>query len=376
VETTENITVISDEVAYWQIILAMIVAAMGMIGNSIITVMFLKKKNHVNFHRLMILLSIYDNISIIMNLSLFIIPNIIKSDENIHQIIEKENLFIPYGYPVLEIALTGSIYFTLAISIERYLIVCHPFYAISRDWPFNTYIIIISVFCLVYNLPRFYELQTLQCQNGEMDTSDVCNNDTSLWRKSFINENHNCSLRNTMLTFTDLGCSRKYFVIYRIVLDSILRCITPFLLLIIMNSLIIKNLHEKHPSVGLLDKSKFCVTCFGEADDRCSVLKRKRHLITETQREDIKLAITSMLMATIFIMCNSVIWIPRLYEYINRSETDICKMKKGILLGYFFTTLNSSIKCYAYFFLRYDPLLYLKSIFNLSKKRFSNLYSS
>ena len=335
---------------------------MGILGNTSITFMFLKKKQRAHFYHLMIILSICDSLSILMNLALFIIPNLIKSEENIYQIIETENSFIPYGYPILESTLTASIYFTLAISIERYIIVCHPFYAVSRDWPFLTYMSTIFLFSLIYNIPRYYEFQTLECHNGEIDTSNVCSNDTSLWRSSFVNENHNCTLQSNMLTFSDFGCSRNYYVIYKIALDSILRWVAPFFLLILLNGLTLKNIHKSLPLLMIARKPTLIkrLSMIDTADERPV---RKRVALTETQKEDIKLSIASMVMVFIFIVCFSVIWIPRLYEYVNKSETDLCKMRKGIIIGNFFTTLNSSLKCYAYFLLRCNPLSDFKSLY-------------
>ncbi len=50
-------------------------------------------------------------------------------------------IFLPKALPVAQIAMTGSIYSTLAITIERYLIVCHPFYTVSHSWKAKRYIV-------------------------------------------------------------------------------------------------------------------------------------------------------------------------------------------------------------------------------------------
>ena len=43
---------------------------------------------------------------------------------------------------------------------RRYLTVCHPFFAFSHKWTSNWYISTIVSFSVVYNLPKFFELQT------------------------------------------------------------------------------------------------------------------------------------------------------------------------------------------------------------------------
>ena len=62
-------------------------------------------------------------------------------------------------YPLSNIARSGSAYLTLAVTIERYLVVCHPL----RARTLCTYgrarrsIIVVTIFSLLYNLPKFFE---------------------------------------------------------------------------------------------------------------------------------------------------------------------------------------------------------------------------
>ena len=48
----------------------------------------------------------------------------------------------------------------MAITVERYLTVCHPFYKLSHEWPTKYYIIPIFCFSFIYNIPKFFELKT------------------------------------------------------------------------------------------------------------------------------------------------------------------------------------------------------------------------
>ena len=53
----------------------------------------------------------------------------------------------------------GSIYTTLAISTERYITVCHPFFKISHTWSARRYLVPILILSISYNIPKFFELE-------------------------------------------------------------------------------------------------------------------------------------------------------------------------------------------------------------------------
>ena len=112
------------------IICFILFSVLGLLGNTIIIYKFLQmKKTKLHFYRLMILLAFYDNSLIIMVLLMFVIPEV--NDTFKPGIF---NYIALKAFPFARIAITGSIYSKIAITIERYLTVCHPLYAVAHRW--------------------------------------------------------------------------------------------------------------------------------------------------------------------------------------------------------------------------------------------------
>lgn len=59
------------------------------------------------------------------------------------------------------------------MTVERYLTVCHPFYHHSHSWPTRCYVLPIILFSLLYNTPRFFEME-IRLAN-ETDNSNTTN---------------------------------------------------------------------------------------------------------------------------------------------------------------------------------------------------------
>merc|ERR1711953_609648 len=103
-------------------VLLLLVAALGLAGNLASFVILMRQKVQKIFHNLLLLLSTFDTIYLVSAITLFALPNI-----SVHFAGFFRHLTMPFMLPVAHIGMLGSLYTTLAISVERYLAVVHPF---------------------------------------------------------------------------------------------------------------------------------------------------------------------------------------------------------------------------------------------------------
>merc|ERR1719414_703517 len=85
----------------------------------------------------------------------------------------------PYFLPVIQISLTGSVYATVAVSVERFLTVCCSYrHAVASVAPDGTaskifhlsYTLPILVFSFAFNITRFFELRTEKIYKNVTET--------------------------------------------------------------------------------------------------------------------------------------------------------------------------------------------------------------
>ena len=183
----------------FQVILVMVSGVLGIIGNILLIKLFMYSEVKLNFHKLMITLAIYDTINVSLCILVFSIPELFEAyiSSGVYAYV------VPKAIPMIQVALTGSVYCTVAISLERYLTVCHPFYVTTKRWSEKRYIIPIILFSILYNLPHFLELTT-ECSDFKNEISLNSTNFTETYSKIYISDyllNTNLSLLPVMLMF-------------------------------------------------------------------------------------------------------------------------------------------------------------------------------
>ncbi|XP_059084570.1 FMRFamide receptor-like [Tigriopus californicus] len=134
----------------------LIVGIIGLVGNMLSIAVLCRRDMDLKpmFRQILVTLISFDIGCIIFNLLLFSLPLLSNSySEGVFPYI------VPVVLPFAQISLTGSIYCTLAVAIERYVSVCHPLRTPS-DCTGTLSIIGLIVFSVAINICRFLEFET------------------------------------------------------------------------------------------------------------------------------------------------------------------------------------------------------------------------
>ena len=144
----------------FEAILLTLVGVVGIAGNIAGIIIFANLEKPLKFHWLMTTLFIFDTILILSAFIIFSLPKMSSGYE------ASPHMYVgPKVLPFLQIAMTGALYCQIAMTIERYLVVCHPFYMVAKEWSVKRYIIPLVTFSIIYNLPKFFEIDTSFCDS-------------------------------------------------------------------------------------------------------------------------------------------------------------------------------------------------------------------
>ena len=317
----------------------------------------------MKFHRLMILLFSYDNVYILLSIMIFSLP----------QFSEKYRAsclkyIAPKVLPLIQISLTGSVYSTMAISLERYLIFCSPFYAVSHKLSTKIYIPVIVIFSIIYNIPKFLELKVC---DAEALTARIRTTNDALKKldKSILVDDgmqntsfSNCT--NEGYIATDLRLDTDYYSIYLFWMNLIVMGVIPFLIIIILNSLILNSLR-----LHLKDRRKRSVLGRNASTEQLAIeccIPIKAFPVTK--RNQILLAKTNLVIVFTFMLCHSLRWIPNIYEFMYQQMYDPTSWVQSVEhVSHLLITLSSSANSYIYYFTHFNLLTRIRR--SISRKR-------
>eukprot|EP00093_Oithona_nana_P015158 15158.XXX_1229320_1231616_1 [CDS] Oithona nana genome sequencing. len=302
-------------------IFLLIIGIFGIIGNVVAIVVFARQHLQKSFHALMLSLSAFDLVYITASILIFSIPQFSDNykESGIYFYI------LPWVLPMAQVGLTGSIYFTMAITVERYVTVCHPFYRVSHSWPAKTLVLPLVAFAILYNTPKFFELQVIVPGDDLNGT---------------IAEKYD-------IAATDLRLNGYYYKIYLMWMNFLLMGLGPFVVLVVLNALSVREL------IVLSGGNNITI-----GPDSAT-----------NRRKDIVLAKVSMAIVFVFIVCHSIKWIPNIYELLQVDEEDKEWPNWVELISNFShlaIVFNSSVNFYIYF------AKHWRAILNIPESRASN----
>ena len=130
----------------------LVIGIIGLIGNLLSLLVLCRAEfRGVVFYNIMIELICFDTIYILSNSVISAYDSMVcqvKYDMSVQALLQ----------PISYIGLLGSIYSTIAVSVERYFCICSPYNNMNnrKTW---VYIVFVMAIAITYNIPRFIEHQ-------------------------------------------------------------------------------------------------------------------------------------------------------------------------------------------------------------------------
>ena len=210
-----------------------IFGVIGIIGNLCGIVAFSKKAKQT-YYFLLLTLAISDLITILAFILYYSFPHILD-----HYTLLESPFYaylIAYAFGTLHVAQIIDIYLLIALSIERYIAICHPLKYRSCKTSSIYYISFVTIIAVCTAIPIFleheiqsYEIEKFENKNG----SRHFKTDTTIY----------------LIVHTDLKKENfTYLIIYDIVCKIIMKCVIPYILLLATNLLMVRtfcNLKQK-----------------------------------------------------------------------------------------------------------------------------------
>ena len=274
-------------------ILLSVIGCLGLLGNIVAVWYFSRpKRRHQTFFVLMLVLAILDLLLIVSCFFVFSLPTIslrYKTSSVWHYTV----MFV---LPIAQICFTGNTYLTVAISVERYLTICRPLYHRAHSWKAHFFYVPILCFAVVYNIPKFFELQW----------APVPTNNTTNYTTTAQNQNISSSEVSHYIIPTDMRTNPLYFQVYFVWMNFIINGVLPFIVLITLNVLILNQLRNYTGNYSMKRK----------ASNKAEALQPRIHQagVDERRQAQVHMAKISIIIVAIFIVCHSIKWIPNIYE--------------------------------------------------------------
>ncbi|CAG5128914.1 unnamed protein product [Candidula unifasciata] len=280
-----------------------IVCCLGTIANAVSIAVLTRRSMRSSTYTYLAALAACD--SLVLFLTLLIIINDTQHPDSPKQTDQFHAILFPFVHPTAVVFQVTSIWLTLAFTVDRYIMICHPFKAerMCRRSRARRVIISIYIMGVAFNIPRFLEYRTI------IDTLPVTPNSSQVITVYGI---HTTPLGNSVL-FRELIHSWLYLLFI---------CGIPFLTLVILNAFLIRAVH-------------------------LSRLKGKEINPREKHRNDTTIMLIGVIV--IFLFCQGPALVSRMiYAFQPASESTTAGFTLNEV-GNFLVLLNSAINIVPYY---------------------------
>jgi len=301
-------------------VLVVVVGLIGFVGNLLSLFVLSRPSLRDVFHQLLFALACFDILYIVCGGINYTFRGF-NANSDVYTI-----LYPYFLHPFTHIAMAGTIFMTLAITIERYLGLCHPLLnpQSRKAW---FYVVPVVIFSVLLNVPKFLEIKL---EFGLYNTT------TEPWQ--LLNGTENVPTNGTEFVPTnDITALRKsddYIRGYLMWTRLFTTAIIPVTLLLILNVLIIRDVITSAKKVNR----------FGSA---------------RRQRKEINLSLVLLAIVFLFFICHACRIINDVYEFSNMDLVVNCPKKSHhfyppyfmhalVYISHFATILNSSLNFFVY----------------------------
>ena len=195
----------------------------GFAGNSLSMMCLLKDKSKTATPFLLCSLEVADTLFLVTVLILRVLTSLHMFTDWFPALVGAFPYLGKYIYPCALMAGTGTVYLTILVTVNRYIMVCRPYEAsdLCSMAHARKHVILVVLFSIAYNIPRFFEYVILEVPDG-MDPNKTV----------------------MALIPSPMEENKIYQVVYKNILYFVVMFLVPLVTLIILNYKLIKALRK------------------------------------------------------------------------------------------------------------------------------------
>lgn len=278
-------------------ICGVIICSLGIIGNVLSVVVLTRKCMASTTYSYLTALAVCDILVLVFTMIL-LTRDLKKPSDDLQWYSTTYAYMFPYVHPVAIICQVTSIWLTLAFTVDRYIMICHPFQSehMCSKCRARFAIGVIFVVGILFNIPRFFEYETVEF-NVETDTYVV-------------------------YRLTEFGKSDIFREVVHSWLYLIFVCGLPFISLAVLNAFLMQAVHKSR--------------------------KRGREInAQERRRNDTTIMLIGIVI--IFFICQVPATIARVMWAFNMNQSFSTPVYIFNEVGSFLVILNSAINIVPYY---------------------------